>query len=99
MRLRAAVVAALALAPLTARAQDMTPRAYLITPVRSNAVTGTNIFIDDELLLDGTVVGINTLGGAGKAQGMFFSLPPLQLRDEVSQYAPTTIWASPGPAC
>jgi len=56
--LRAAAAAAVVLlgGPLPAlRAQDMTPRAYVITPVRSNAVTVTNIFNDGNLLFDGTV--------------------------------------------
>ncbi len=36
-------------------AQDLTPRAYLITPVRSNAVTLSYVFNDGELLFEGTV--------------------------------------------
>jgi hypothetical protein len=44
------------LAPTSALfAQDLTPRAYLITPIRSNAVTVTDIFNDGNLLFDGTV--------------------------------------------
>jgi len=35
--------------------QDLAPRAYLITPVHSNAVTLTYAFFDGELLFDGTV--------------------------------------------
>jgi hypothetical protein len=42
--------------PLAAlRAQDLAPRTYLITPVRSNAVTLSNIFNDGNLLFEGTV--------------------------------------------
>lgn len=53
----AATVPALLLAgPLSSlRAQDLSPRAYIITPVRSNAVTVGNVFNDGELLFEGTV--------------------------------------------
>jgi hypothetical protein len=37
------------------RAQDLSPRAYLITPVRANAITVANVFNDGELLFEGTV--------------------------------------------
>jgi hypothetical protein len=37
------------------RAQDLSPRAYLITPLRSNAVTVGNVFNDGNLLFDGSV--------------------------------------------
>ena len=50
-----AALAALACAPAALRAQDLTPRAYVITPVRSNAVIASYIFNDGELLFDGTV--------------------------------------------
>jgi hypothetical protein len=44
------------LAPAAAlRAQDLTPRAYVITPLRSSAVTLSFIFNDGELLFEGTV--------------------------------------------
>lgn len=36
-------------------AQDLAPRAYLITPIHSNAVTLTYSFFDGELLFEGTV--------------------------------------------
>ena len=36
-------------------AQDLAPRAYLITPVRSNAITLINSFSTGNLLLDGAV--------------------------------------------
>ena len=36
-------------------AQDLAPRAYLITPVHSNAVTLTYSFLDGSLLFDGTI--------------------------------------------
>jgi hypothetical protein len=50
------LASALPLAAVPAlRAQDLTPRAYLITPVRSNAVTLSNVFNDGNLLFDGTV--------------------------------------------
>jgi hypothetical protein len=51
----AAVVSAIVAAPAPARAQDLTPRAYLITPVRSNAVNLSYVFNDGELLFEGTV--------------------------------------------
>ena len=37
------------------RAQDLAPRAYLITPIHSNAVTISYSFLDGDLLFDGTV--------------------------------------------
>jgi hypothetical protein len=56
LALAAAVPALLLAAPLPSlRAQDLSPRAYLITPVRSNAVTVANVFNDGELLFEGTV--------------------------------------------
>lgn len=51
----AAAVTAILAAPAPARAQDLTPRAYLITPVRSNAINLSYIFNDGELLFEGTV--------------------------------------------
>lgn len=45
---------ALGLASLVG-AQDLAPRAYLVTPVRANAITVSNVFNDGELLFDGTV--------------------------------------------
>jgi hypothetical protein len=42
--------------PLPAlRAQDLTPRAYLITPLHSNAVTVSNVFNDGNLEFEGAV--------------------------------------------
>ena len=38
-----------------AMAQDLAPRAYLITPIHSNAVTLSYSFLDGDLLLEGTV--------------------------------------------
>jgi len=35
--------------------QDLAPRAYLITPIRSNAITLTTAFFDGSLILDGSV--------------------------------------------
>jgi hypothetical protein len=51
----AAAASAILAAPAAVRAQDLTPRAYLITPVRSNAVNLSYIFNDGELLFEGTV--------------------------------------------
>ena len=36
-------------------AQDLSPRAYVITPTRANAVTVSDVFNDGELLFEGTV--------------------------------------------
>jgi hypothetical protein len=48
-------IALLALPAAAVRAQDLTPRAYVITPVRANAVTVSDILNDGELLFEGTV--------------------------------------------
>ena len=45
----------LLVATLEAGAQDLAPRAYLITPIHSNALTLTYSFFDGELLFDGAV--------------------------------------------
>jgi hypothetical protein len=57
MRLRCAiVVSGLAYALLTqAFAQDLAPRAYLITPIHANAVTVTESFYDGGLNFNGTI--------------------------------------------
>jgi hypothetical protein len=46
---------ALLLCPAGLRAQDLTPRAYVVTPLRANAVTVSNIYSDGHLLFEGTV--------------------------------------------
>jgi hypothetical protein len=52
----AAAIALLLGGPLPAlRAQDLAPRAYVVTPVRTSAVTLSNIFNDGNLLFEGTV--------------------------------------------
>src|SRR5215471_19728886 len=43
------------LAPGVSHAQDLAPRAYLITPIHSNAVTLTYSFFDGTLLFEGTL--------------------------------------------
>ena len=43
------------LAPAVCAAQDLTPRAYVLVPVKSNAVVVTYAFADGELLFDPTV--------------------------------------------
>ena len=53
--------AALAVAPRAA-AQDLTPRAYVVTPVRSNAITLSYIFNDGELNFAGTVPIVDATG-------------------------------------
>ena len=54
MRVAAALLIAV-LAPSLCAAQDLTPRAYLLLPVESNAVIVTYAFSDGELLFDPTV--------------------------------------------
>jgi hypothetical protein len=51
----AAALVALALAVPRLHAQDLTPRAYLITPLRSNAVTLSEVFSDGNLEFEGAV--------------------------------------------
>ena len=43
------------LVPVVCAAQDLTPRAYVLVPVESNAVNVTYAFADGELLFDPTV--------------------------------------------
>jgi hypothetical protein len=50
-----AVLALLAGIATPAAAQDLSPRAYVITPVHANAVTVSDVFNDGELLFEGTV--------------------------------------------
>jgi Putative MetA-pathway of phenol degradation len=59
-------------------AQDLTPRAYLITPVRSNAVNLSYIFNDGELLFEGTVP---ITGATGR-----LSVPALSLYRSLSVF-------------
>jgi len=54
MRIAAAILIAW-LAPALCAAQDLTPRAYVLVPVESNAVILTYAFADGELLFDPTV--------------------------------------------
>jgi hypothetical protein len=51
----AGAVLLLAGLPPGLQAQDLSPRAYLITPLRSNAVTVANVFNDGDLHFEGTV--------------------------------------------
>jgi hypothetical protein len=51
----AAALATLAGAAEHLQAQDLTPRAYLITPLRSNAVTLSDVFSDGNLEFEGAV--------------------------------------------
>src|SRR6187399_787430 len=43
------------LVPVVCAAQDLTPRAYVLVPVESNAVNVTYAFADGELVFDPTV--------------------------------------------
>jgi hypothetical protein len=52
---RIVVLVSLYLAADACHAQDLAPRAYLITPIHSNAVTLTYSLFDGSLLLEGTV--------------------------------------------
>jgi len=55
-RIRAATaVLCLAGSATVLRAQDLSPRAYVISPLRSNAVTVSNVFSDGNLRFEGTV--------------------------------------------
>src|SRR5262244_4467428 len=54
-KLFVAVFWGLALEIGIASAQDLAPRAYLITPIHSNAVTLTYSFFDGTLLFEGTL--------------------------------------------
>ena len=51
----AASIVVLASAASPTLAQDLSPRAYLITPLRANAITVANVFNDGELLIEGAV--------------------------------------------
>src|SRR5271163_5329708 len=64
MRLRFVVVLLLSLASATVRlsAQDLAPRAYVITAVHSNAVTITWAFYDGGLNFNGTIPVTNATG-------------------------------------
>jgi hypothetical protein len=53
--LRTAAIGLLGVPLPLLRAQDLAPRAYVITPVRSNAVTLSNIFNDGNPRFEGTV--------------------------------------------
>ena len=44
-----------AVRPAMLHAQDLAPRAYVITPLRANAVTLSDVFNDGDLLFEGTV--------------------------------------------
>jgi len=54
MRLRFNILAALILSTMSF-AQDLTPRAYVITPVSSNAIVVSGSFFDGDILFDGAV--------------------------------------------
>jgi hypothetical protein len=57
-----AALAALACAAPGVSAQDLTPRAYVVTPVRTNAVTASFIYNDGELVFEGTVPVVDSRG-------------------------------------
>jgi hypothetical protein len=63
------------LTPPPARAQDLTPRAYVITPLRSNAVIVTDVYNDGDLNFEGTVPIEDATGRInGVAVGVYRSL-------------------------
>jgi hypothetical protein len=57
-----AALAALAFTGPGLSAQDLTPRAYVVTPVRTNAVTASFIYNDGELVFEGTVPIVDSRG-------------------------------------
>ena len=80
-RLQIAVAATLTLLAGAAQrlhAQDLTPRAYVVTPLRSNAVNLSYIFNDGELLFEGTVP---ITGATGR-----LSVPALSLYHSLSVF-------------
>jgi hypothetical protein len=56
------VAAALLLCPLLLRAQDLAPRAYLITPLHANAVNLTYSFCDGSINFNGVIPATNAKG-------------------------------------
>lgn len=52
---RTALLLIAVLYPAGSHAQDLAPRAYLITPLRSHAITLSDVFNDGNLLFEGTV--------------------------------------------
>lgn len=58
-----------------ARAQDLTPRAYVVTPLRSNAILVTDVYNDGDLNFEGTVPIEDATGTInGLAVGYYRSL-------------------------
>lgn len=76
--LLAATLVALAGVATPLSAQDLSPRAYVITPVRSNAVNLGYIFNDGELLFEGTVPIVEATGR--------LSIPSLSLYRSLSLF-------------
>lgn len=74
----AAAFAALTAAVSPVSGQDLSPRAYVITPVRSNAVNLGYIFNDGELLFEGTVPIVEATGR--------LSIPSLSLYRSLSLF-------------
>lgn len=58
----AALAFGFCLSVICCHAQELVPRAYIITPVRSNAVILTYSFIDGSILLSGSVPITNAMG-------------------------------------
>jgi hypothetical protein len=77
-QLVAAAASAMLAAPRPVHAQDLTPRAYVITPLHSNAVSLSYVFNDGELLFDGTVP---ITGATGR-----LSVPALSLYHSLSVF-------------
>jgi hypothetical protein len=58
-----------------ARAQDLTPRAYVVTPLRSNAILVTDIYNDGDINFEGSVPIEDATGRInGMAVGLYHSL-------------------------
>jgi hypothetical protein len=71
----ALVLGTLSTAPAPALAQDLTPRAYVITPLRSNAILFTDVYNDGDLNFEGTVPIEDATGTInGLAAGFYHSL-------------------------
>ncbi|HXJ70341.1 MAG TPA: hypothetical protein VNM39_15660, partial [Verrucomicrobiae bacterium] len=74
-RLAIAILVACSLGAMPAHAQDLTPRAYVITPLRSNAIVVTDIFNDGDLNFEGTAPIEDATGTInGVAAGYYRSL-------------------------
>ena len=77
-RIALAIGFAIAGAPPLLRAQDLAPRAYIVTPVHWNAITLSDAFNDGDILLDGA---LPVTGGRGRGH-----VPALSLYHSLSLF-------------